>query len=483
MERTLDHHLRAICFDFGDTLVDEATEVKDEHQVTQQAEMIPGAVEMLRHLRERGYRLAIVSNGPVGNVDNVLSQNGLLDWFEVRAVSDGLGVHKPDPAIFHYALERMGIPVEEAGRVVMLGNHLDRDVKGANQAGLISVWLDWAPHYRKCPFDALEVPRYTIKTPLDLLPLVEHLDRRPGQPLKLPVLIHHMANRGRRHPPGSLPAVEACLKAGARIIEIDLTPTADGHLVLLHGPGLEEETTGRGAIHVRTAAEVAQLRRLWRGAASDVPVGRLQDAVELLRSYPVPAGGRELQLDLKPDAPLTSHALERMVRALEPVRDQVRVTTGGDWLLRRLHALDPDLPLGFDPLLYLDYRDPRDGTWHEPPFRVGAYGYYDEHLLASRRWGSTADYLAARADSLYAAVPPRGVWYIYARMLAQALDDGFDWIAYLHARGALVDTWTLDPDHPAKVDLARRLAAQDVDRITSNDAPGMAEALDGQAAF
>jgi glycerophosphoryl diester phosphodiesterase len=63
-------------------------------------------------------------------------------------------------------------------------------------------------------------------------------------------------------------------------------------------------------------------------------------------------------------------------------------------------------------------------------------------------------------------------------LLAQALDDGFDWIADLHRRGALVDAWTLDPDRPEAVALAQRLAGLGVDRITSNNAPALAQVLD-----
>jgi glycerophosphoryl diester phosphodiesterase len=57
------------------------------------------------------------------------------------------------------------------------------------------------------------------------------------------------------------------------------------------------------------------------------------------------------------------------------------------------------------------------------------------------------------------------------------LADGFDWIAFLHGRGAQVAAWTLDPDQPHQLHLARTLVAAGVDRITTNDAPAMAAAL------
>jgi putative hydrolase of the HAD superfamily len=58
----------------------------------------------------------------------------------------------------------------------MVGNHLERDIKGANRVGMLSVWLDWAPRRSKVPADADEVPRFTIKQPLDLLGVIDRLE-------------------------------------------------------------------------------------------------------------------------------------------------------------------------------------------------------------------------------------------------------------------------------------------------------------------
>lgn len=292
--------------------------------------------------------------------------------------------------------------------------------------------------------------------------------------MKSLVLIHHAANRGRLHPPGSLPALRACLAAGAHIVEVDLSPTADGDFALLHGPFLERETTGSGPILSLTAAQVAELHHVWQGKPTDVPVGLLDQALDLIKEHPNPV---ELQLDLKPYSPLDTQSLARLIERLQPVRDRVRVTSEADWLLRRLRVLDPELPLGFDPLLYLDLSWEEEGERGAPPYRKGAYGYLDEHPLASRCWGSTADYLAARAEALWVQAPPDAIWYINARVLDRVLDDGFDWIADLHSRGAQVAAWTLDPDRAIHVALAKRLAGRGVDRITTNDAPALAQAL------
>lgn len=290
------------------------------------------------------------------------------------------------------------------------------------------------------------------------------------------VLIHHAANRGYVYPPNSIQGLQACLDAGARVVEMDISPLADGDFILLHDGNLESATTGSGPVRACTAGQLNGLRLIWQGAVTDEPVGLLSQALDLVSRHPHPV---ELQLDLKPHTPLDSSQLACLVAALQPVKDRVRVTSGADWALRRLRALDPDLPMGFDPLLYLDV-SPHQGEEHGlpvPPFRQGAYGYWDDHPQAIQRWGETADYLAARAEALWAQAPTGAIWYIRAKLLARALEEGYDWIADLHARGAQVDAWTLNPDSPTDVELARQLAAAGVDHITTDNAPVLARML------
>jgi glycerophosphoryl diester phosphodiesterase len=298
--------------------------------------------------------------------------------------------------------------------------------------------------------------------------------------MKPVLLVHHMANRDHNHPPGSLPAMQACLEAGAQAVEIDISLLADGQFALLHGPFLEDETTASGPIGALTAEQIQTVHYVVQGEVTRVPVGLLSEAVDLLGQY---GHAVELQLDLKPDVYSSDRVLSRLIASLEPVKERVRVTSPSDWALRRLHALDPDLPLGFDPLLYLeiDYGEAKDPG--VPPFRQGAYGYWDDHPLATRRWGPAADYLAARAEALWAQAPMGGIWYIDAELLAHALDDGFDWIAYLHAREVEVDAWTLDAGRPGRVALARRLVTAGVGRITTNTAPALSQALDAEVTY
>lgn len=171
-------NLLAICFDFGDTLVNEATEVKDQTATTLYAELIPGAARLIREIKVRGYRIALIADGRPGTYINVLSYYNLYSLFDAVAVSEIVGVIKPDPRLFTTALDQLGISPKEYARCVMVGNHLARDIKGANGLGMISVWIDWAPRRSKVPADQSEVPQYTIKKPLDLLELLPVLEKK-----------------------------------------------------------------------------------------------------------------------------------------------------------------------------------------------------------------------------------------------------------------------------------------------------------------
>ncbi len=106
---------------------------------------IPGARDALRALADRGLRLAIVSNAD-GTVEEQLRLDGTCQvgpgaGVEVRAVLDSgvVGVSKPDPAIFHLALERLDVAPE---RTIHVGDTPAADVAGALAAGVRPVLVD-----------------------------------------------------------------------------------------------------------------------------------------------------------------------------------------------------------------------------------------------------------------------------------------------------------------------------------------------------
>ena len=169
------NHILAVCLDFGDTLADEASEVKDDTLTTIRAELIPGAGELLHELKRRGYKLALVADGRPGTYSNVLRQHSVHELFDAFSISEEVGVEKPDARMFVTALNALGIDKVDYDRTVMVGNRLDRDVGGANALGMISVWIDWSGRYASAPQHDVEVPDHTIHMPMELLEKLERI--------------------------------------------------------------------------------------------------------------------------------------------------------------------------------------------------------------------------------------------------------------------------------------------------------------------
>lgn len=101
---------------------------------------------VLRELEARGVAVGIVSNAAAG-LGAVLAEAGLVQVGDgpgapVRTlvVSDEVGVRKPDPAIFAFALA--DLPGVEPERVAYVGDSVLNDVQGARAAGLHPIHLD-----------------------------------------------------------------------------------------------------------------------------------------------------------------------------------------------------------------------------------------------------------------------------------------------------------------------------------------------------
>lgn len=173
----MTHKILAICLDCGDTLIDEATEDKNEQGISMRADLIPDADKLIHALKEKGYPLALVADGDVTTFENNLNPYGLYDLFDAYAISEILGVLKPNALMFKTALDELEIAPADYGKIVMVGNNLERDIKGANALGMISVWINWSPRRSKIPADAFEQPQFTINTPLELLDVLEQLEK------------------------------------------------------------------------------------------------------------------------------------------------------------------------------------------------------------------------------------------------------------------------------------------------------------------
>ena len=85
------------------------------------------------------YRLGLVTNGAPDLQREKLEGAKLAHYFDEIVISGEVGVGKPDSQIFVLALDALGVRPEEA---VMVGNSLERDIAGAQRAGIRGIWLN-----------------------------------------------------------------------------------------------------------------------------------------------------------------------------------------------------------------------------------------------------------------------------------------------------------------------------------------------------
>jgi HAD superfamily hydrolase (TIGR01509 family) len=112
---------------------------------------LEGVVAALEALGGAGLRLAVVSNSE-GSLQALLDRMDLSRHFQAVIDSWVVGVTKPDPRIFHAALERLGVSPAEA---IMVGDSIKADVGGAQAAGMRAALVDPCDLYR-----GVTVPRF-----------------------------------------------------------------------------------------------------------------------------------------------------------------------------------------------------------------------------------------------------------------------------------------------------------------------------------
>ena len=166
--------IAAILFDLGDVIMQEETEFKDGEMNTQHADLVDGMGDALRGLKSRGYKFGLVADTRPRTAWNVLHQHHLYDLFDAISISEEVGCEKPDPRMFLFALNKLNIAPEDYGRVLMVGNNIKRDVRGANQVGVVSVLFHWNERYARVNDGS--VPRYEVHNARELLELVMRIE-------------------------------------------------------------------------------------------------------------------------------------------------------------------------------------------------------------------------------------------------------------------------------------------------------------------
>lgn len=76
----------------------------------------PGVLRLITEARAEGLRLAIATSSAYSNVKTLLDANlpdGWAGWFDVIAACDDVETKKPSPAVYNYALLKLGLEAED----------------------------------------------------------------------------------------------------------------------------------------------------------------------------------------------------------------------------------------------------------------------------------------------------------------------------------------------------------------------------------
>lgn len=103
--------------------------------------LTPAALETLQKLRDHGIPLALITNGNATYQRQKIWQHHLEPFFNVILIEGEFGVGKPDPRIFHAALDQLQIPAQETW---MVGDRLALDIAGSQRLGIFAIWFDAA---------------------------------------------------------------------------------------------------------------------------------------------------------------------------------------------------------------------------------------------------------------------------------------------------------------------------------------------------
>lgn len=123
-----------------------------EHLPTKKS-LFPYTIEVLTYLKEKKYRMHLVTNGFEKVQHNKLQHSNLHSFFEEVITSEASNSLKPNKEIFDYALEKTGATVKES---IMIGDNQDADIQGGINAGMDTIFvnhLNVTPHVQ---------PTYTI---------------------------------------------------------------------------------------------------------------------------------------------------------------------------------------------------------------------------------------------------------------------------------------------------------------------------------
>lgn len=113
---------------------------------------IEGSVQILKEIKEKGYRVYALSNWNKELYDQTVDDFPFLDWFDGKIISSEIGMKKPDENIYQLLLKTYGI---DPARALFIDDNKDNIVT-AERLGITSI-LFTTPEALRASLNSLQI--------------------------------------------------------------------------------------------------------------------------------------------------------------------------------------------------------------------------------------------------------------------------------------------------------------------------------------
>jgi putative hydrolase of the HAD superfamily len=103
------------------------------------ATLVPEAIETLKHLRNTGLKLAMITNGGSEMQRPKIKKFELAPYFDNILIEGEFGCGKPDERVFLHTLQKLNVTAADAW---MVGDDLEFDIAPCHTLGIYSLWVD-----------------------------------------------------------------------------------------------------------------------------------------------------------------------------------------------------------------------------------------------------------------------------------------------------------------------------------------------------
>ncbi|HBQ96297.1 MAG: hypothetical protein C7B43_11695 [Sulfobacillus benefaciens] len=123
--------------------------------------------ETLDTLRQRGFKLGVVTNGQGPGQNQKIDTLGIRPYLDAISISGEIGIKKPYAGIFQHALQQLNVNPRD---VWFVGDNPVMDIYGAYRMGLTPIWIR---RYDRPWHGPLEGPPQTVRALKEVLSIID----------------------------------------------------------------------------------------------------------------------------------------------------------------------------------------------------------------------------------------------------------------------------------------------------------------------